>query len=124
MQESAKSASGDVSNNWLSSPGGAVVSLVEGLEPKPRACDPARSTTDWMLNQQDLRVVCRGVLAESMAITGSEAGVVYLLDERRAEFERFESLGVGMATRDVLPVKTCEGGMPGSFSSAARTLPR
>ena len=81
--------------------------LAAGVQAEMQRKEQVNRIAEVMLREQDLRSFCRELLKALLEHTGSQLGAVYLLNERKTDFEHFESIGLG-------------GGGRASFSATAR----
>ncbi len=68
--------------------------LADTIETELLVNKNAAKLADIMLSKDDASQFCHSVLKALMKNTGSQMGAFYLLNEAKAEFEHFESIGV------------------------------
>ena len=72
---------------------------------------------DVMLVEEDPRAFCQALLRVLIQHTGSQIGAVYLLNDRKTDFEHFESIGLAAAGR----ASFSASGREGEFGAALAT---
>jgi len=69
----------------------------------------AASLAHVMLREEEVHAFCREMLKALLQHTGSQVGAVYFLDEEKAAFEHFESIGLGAGARASFSATDLEG---------------
>ena len=105
------------SGNELGTLSAALNALAETVEAQTRIHEQASELAAVMLRETEARAFCREMLKTLMAHTGSEIGAVYLMNAAQAEFEHFESIGMGEGGRASFSATALEG----EFGSALAT---
>jgi len=91
--------------------------MADAIEASTLIKDRAARLVRAMFRAEDVRPFCRELLVALLEETGSQSGAVYLLNERKAEFEHFESIGLGGAVRSSFSAANPEG----EFGAAVAT---
>jgi signal transduction histidine kinase/DNA-binding response OmpR family regulator/HAMP domain-containing protein len=93
-------------------------SLAGTIQTELQSKESAARIAEVMLKAEELRAVCRELLKALLQHTGSQVGAVYLLNEQKAGFEHFESIGLAAAGH----ASFSAAGRQGEFGAALATL--
>jgi signal transduction histidine kinase/HAMP domain-containing protein len=91
--------------------------LAAGLQAEMQRKEQINRIAAVMLREEDLRSFCQELLKVLLEHTGSQVGAVYLLNERKTEFEHFESIGLDGRGRASFSAM----GLEGEFGAALTT---
>jgi signal transduction histidine kinase/DNA-binding response OmpR family regulator len=83
--------------------------LAAGLQAEMQRKEQINRIAGVMLQEEDLRSFCQELLKALLEHTGSQVGAVYLLNERKTDFEHFESIGLGGRGRASFSAMGLEG---------------
>jgi signal transduction histidine kinase len=91
--------------------------LAAGLQAEMQRKEQINRIAAVMLREEDLRSFCQELLKALLEHTSSQVGAVYLLNERKTDFEHFESIGLGGRGRASFSAM----GLEGEFGAALTT---
>jgi signal transduction histidine kinase/DNA-binding response OmpR family regulator/HAMP domain-containing protein len=83
--------------------------LADTVQREMQSKERAAVITGVMLKDADPRVFCRELLGSMLELTGSQAGAVYLRNDKKTDFEHFESIGLTEAGRAPFSASGSEG---------------
>ena len=109
--------SGYASTNEFGTLSATFNALAETIQTEMQGKESAARIAAVMLQEEDLRIFCRGLLQGLLEHTGSQIGAVYLLNEQKTDFDHFESIGLAPAGR----ASFSAAGLEGEFGAALAT---
>jgi signal transduction histidine kinase/CheY-like chemotaxis protein len=68
--------------------------LAETNQAELRSREMVRRVTDAMLQEEELHSFCHSLIIRLLEVTNSQIGSIYLLNNRKTDFEHFESIGL------------------------------
>ncbi len=83
--------------------------LAADIQTELQSKDNAAQITALMLNEEMLRSFCQALLTALLQKTGSQLGAVYLLNDRKTQFEHIESVGLAADGRTPFSATAREG---------------
>jgi signal transduction histidine kinase/CheY-like chemotaxis protein/CHASE3 domain sensor protein len=91
--------------------------MASSIESQAQANQNAARLADGMLREEELHAFCRELLKGLSECTSSQVGAVYLLDESKAVFEHYESIGLGDGGRAAFSATDLEGELGAALAS-------